>query len=397
MAHGFAGDLLELERLVTRHHLATLSLHGVSVGVSSDDRAALGALQFVFSSQADVRAPTQPAAWRVGSFRSNRLTERWSQLHSATARAISSREVRRWGGDSPAKRIDVTDELSIVLHTQPFPGLTVFSRPRKMLVYLRRETMPLNIPHFEHSSKYPLRIQNWARRKIEIHAAACRYRGRGLLLIGFRRAGKTTLAMHLLARGGFMVGSDLGLLSAGSSGWLLEAIPHMCRIAPATAEDNDSLRAALARFSGNLDYLDGPVSFDSKIELYAGAMEMVFGRPVNRSRTSIEMLVFPEFDLGCSKPVLTAIEESCAKRTVHDRLRHDKPLPDWLPFTEVECRETLEAPTITALKLAQPPAFAYRFGRASTMSWNEFDAAVDRLPRRRFPAGRLDNQRIPVV
>jgi hypothetical protein len=375
--------LADLEATAERDLLRRIDLHGALVDVCAADEEAPAVLDFVFGRQATLGPPDALAApWRVAAVRSDAQYEGWRREHAAHARG-GTVPVKRWGGDFLAERVDLPDGVSLVDHREPFVGVTVFAADSRLVAYVRPEDRPLNVPHFEHSCKYPLRVQHWPRGRVEVHAAACSYRGRGVLLMGFRRAGKTTLAMHLMRRGGAMAGSDLGLLSADRGAWCLEAVPHMCRITPETVADSAFLRDALAPF-GAMDgsYLDGPVLFDAKIELYAGALDAVFGRPASIARSRIDLVVLPAFDPARrERQRFEPLEPGAAGAEIARRLASDRPLPDWLPVDEVRRCDGLDAEAVQRLAACLPPAVGFSFGPSATLDWEAFDAEFDRLAR----------------
>jgi hypothetical protein len=375
----FDARLTELECFAATHRIAQIDLHGVSVCVFSSATNDVGVLDAVFGSQARVTEPRfgTDAGWRVGAIGDDAFYQTWLRLYEEyLAGPTTPIEVKRWGGDSLAAEVRPAATAAIIKHDRPFRGLSVFSEPRRLAVYLRPASEQLNIPHFEHLSKYALRVQHWRQGKLEVHGAACSYRGRGILLMGFRRSGKTTLAMHLLSRGGLIIGSDLALL-ASDRDWFVEAVPHMCRITRETIADNVLLERALRPFAGNRDYLKGPVFFDAKFELYANAMNIVFSRQMQVPKSRIDAVLFPRFSLDARNHSIRPMTPPQAASLVRERLLTDKPLPDWLPFTEVLQRESLQRPALERLIATLPRTAAIEFGKSNSFDWTRFDADFD--------------------
>jgi len=358
-----------------------VELHGVRSGLLTADPSAREAMSYVFGSQAEVLPGARPETgdWRVACIRSDDLHGLWSRHWEAAAGSGSPLvEVRRWDGDPTALRADWPDRTSVVRHRDPFVGLTVFAEPLELAAYVLPEDEPLNIHHLEHLLKYTLRVRCWRAGGVEVHAATCVYRNRGIVMMGSRRSGKTTLALHLVSRGGRLLGSDLALLwDANGDGVAIRAVPAVCRIASETIEDNAYLREAMARFPHGDDYLKGPVFFDQKYELYPPALDSVFGHPVNASGARADLIVLPRFSVERERQRITWLAPEAARPLVRERLLEDKPLPDWLPFGEVLRRRELEARWIDGLIESLPPVVQIEFGREGSLDWRELDELVE--------------------
>jgi hypothetical protein len=372
-------DLRPLESVVDSLPSAgVVDLHGVRSALLTADPTARRALHYVFGNQAEVLADAAPARddWRVACIRSDDLHDVWSREWE---RAAGPRvEITRWDGDFTALRADWPDGVSVVRHTEPFVGLTIFAEPIRLAVYLLPEDERLSIHHLEHLLKYTLRVRCWRAGGVEVHAATCVYRDRGLLLMGERKSGKTTLAMHVVSRGGYLLGSDLALLCDGNGdGLALRAIPAVCRIAPETVADNTRLREGMAHVSTGDDYLNGPVFFDEKYELYPPALDAVFGHPVSRAAASADLVVLPRFGVDHTRQKVAWLEPDAARELIRERLVGDKPLPDWLPFREVLERTEIEAASIDRFVASLPPVAELEFGREDTLDWDEIDELVE--------------------
>ena len=205
-----------------------------------------------------------------------------------------------------------------------------------------------------------------------------RYRNRGLAIIGPKGAGKTTLAMHLLARGGMLLGSDMGSLRAGRGRLQAFAVPHMCRITPATARDNLQLNRLLHERLAT-DHLDGPVFFGGKIELYAPGVNAVFERPLHVTALAVDALLFPNFSAGCDRLDLKQIPWNAAWPLLLDRLTNDPPLAEWLPFEEVRNRDALWRGALLDWNSLNLSAVEIEFGDRDTLDWQAIDRLVDEL------------------
>lgn len=371
-------DIYDLTSLhPNSHDVIRVSLHGASVEVSYSD-AYYKILEYVFGAQGSVSCGKRTlGAWQLHAVESADLDAHISEILRSTFESYQRDIVKRWGGDSDAVRLVSPDALTAyIVHRVPFHGITIFSGSSRTLFYLRKAREPVNIPHLEHLTKYALRTQLWTQGHVEVHSAICIYRGKGVLIVGQRRAGKTTLAMNLLARGGRLVGSDFGLID---NSWAVRAMPHMCRIAPGTVADNPVLEGALGAKNNSIkSYLDGPVFFDAKFELYATAVNAVFGRNAHEAVTHVDHVLFPQFSLSqhtLDFDRLTVDEGMCRLRRA---ILEDRPLPDWLPFDAVLSRLSLEREVIDKLPKAIAPKYAtLRFGPTDTVDWAKFDKHID--------------------
>lgn len=70
-----------------------------------------------------------------------------------------------------------------------------------------------------------------ARTEAEVHASAVAVAGRGLLITGATGAGKTTLALEMIALGAVLVGDDRIRVTAGPGGLMLSASPAIAGLA----------------------------------------------------------------------------------------------------------------------------------------------------------------------
>ena len=373
-----------LERLRSHMEAATaavqVELHGQRATLLTTEPRARETLFSVFGRQARVTDAGRPdaAGWRVGCLRSDELYHAWSRrFESAVSAGCPVTEVRRWDGDPAALRADLADHVAVVRHTTPFTGITVFAQPMRLSAYLLPAAEQPSVHHVEHLVKYPLRVGCWTAGGVEAHSATCRYRDRGVVMMGFRHSGKTTLAMHLLSRGGGLLGSDLVLLRAGPGGLAAAAIPAVCRIAAETIEDNAYLRASVPSSPHGPDHLRGRVFFDGKHELYPPALDDLFGRPVAVATCAADLIVFPGFSRDRAGQRLRWLPAHEAQVLVRERLVTDKPLPDWLPFAEVHARAGIEARSLDGLVERLPPVAQLEFGREDTLDWGEIDEAVD--------------------
>jgi hypothetical protein len=223
------------------------------------------------------------------------------------------------------------------------------------------------------------------------------YRGRGLALVGPRGAGKTTLAMHLLARGGRLLGSDMGLVRIDARRLQARAMPHLCRIAPATMAENALLHSALPRLhdavdgrpatpgegkaksgSPNQNHLAGPVFFGGKYELIPPHVDRIFGRTVHLSSMPLDAVIFPRFRLG-SRSAMCLLDTTEVMRRLQHAILTDPPLADWLPLEQVAVRKHLWSASLAAWEPVRLAGYEWEFGTLGQSDWGLLDRSLELL------------------
>jgi hypothetical protein len=341
-------------------------------------------LEHVFGGQAKltmVGAAESGAHWTVVAV----ATDQYSELLGAVTVESQDRSAAGladyWRGDFIAKPLSRSLQRAVVHHVQPFEGLTVSRRDAKLLVYVYPQGTPLFIPHFEHLVAYVLRLACWQEGYVDVHAAFVRYRGKGVALIGPRKAGKTSLAMHLLQKGGHLLGSDMAELRVDAGGdFTAKSIPHMCRITPETVLDNALLDSRIGSFAdANSCYLAGPLLSYGKYELYEPSLDNVFGRKVCIGLMKVDALLFPRFSVDTSRQVILRMQDAVGKERLLNSIENDRPLTDWLPF-DLSCRKQAETDTRKNLtRASNVKSFDFHFGKENSLSWDEIDDAFDSM------------------
>ena len=331
---------------------------------------------------ADVAAGGGPG-WTVRVLASDRYDSFVARLEAARVAETGGEALARyWRSDFESVRLGRSGGVDAVRHLTPFAAVTVFDGTARTLTYVLPASEPLYLPHLEHLVTYVLRLDGWARGLVDVHAAFVRYRGKGLAIIGPKRAGKTSLAMHFLARGGDLLGSDMAQVQAHDRG-RIEAfsIPHMCRITPETVWDNGWLTKALGGAGQGADsHIQGPVHAYGKYEMYDPWLDEMLQRPVGTKAMAVDALVFPRFDVATSRQALFPLPAEEGVKRLMASIRHDPPLADWLPF-DLQHRRRAEARLEAwAQGLGvYPTGLEFRFGREASLVWDESDALIDRL------------------
>jgi hypothetical protein len=355
--------LLAHARAACRHGVA-VELAGESVSFWSDLRCGADIAHTIFGPYCAVRDVSRAdGGWRVASAEVPELPVVTETLVAGAGPPVA---VRRWGGDFPADRYDLGSGRCVVVHRQPFVGLTVFLRDERELYYLRPGAA-FEIPHTEHVVKYPLRVGLRLAGFSQVHAAACSFRGRGLLLVGQRRSGKSTLLMRLLSRGARFVASDLSFVrrAEGEKGSMI-AFPHMLRIAAGTIGDNERLRESLARHPRTGDYLRSPVFNTGKEEFYFPVLARVWGDDVICRAAPLDVVVFPALDLNRTRTEIARLSRDETERRIRETLVDDLPILDWLPFMSDAEFESLRRASAEEVVRCAPAGYEVRFGSERT-------------------------------
>jgi hypothetical protein len=345
-----ASSSLDRARASCRHSVR-VELAGASVSFSSDSAHGVRIVRTIFGPYCDL-GPPEHDGWRV-------LSARVRDLERLIPDGPPPKSVRRWAGDFPADRYDLAPGRSVVVHSRPFVGLTLFDRDERELVYLRPGAA-YEVPHTEHVVKYPLRVALRQAGFAQVHAAACSFEGRGLLLLGPRRSGKSTLLFRLMSRGARFVASDMSFVR----GRRMIAFPHMLRIGAGTIDDNEELSAYFARHERTGDYLRSPIFNAGKEELYFPLLAEIWG-DVCRD-TPLDAVVFPALDLARSTSEILPVPAEETRRRVRETLVDDPPTLDWLPFVADEEFEALTRSLADDVARSVPAGYELRFGARET-------------------------------
>ena len=287
--------------------------------------------------------------------------------------------MRRWPGDVDAERYDLGPGWSVVVHRQPFRGLTVLAAPERTLHYLRADAA-FDASHTEHMLKYPLRTTLRQSGFAQVHAAGAVHRGRGLLLMGVKASGKSTLLAQLLRHGAAQVSNDLSFVRPVAGGLEMIAFPHITRVAPGTVGDNPVLRDGLAREDRTGDYLRSPVFHGGKEEFYFPVLERLWGRNPLCSRAPLDAIVVPAFDAGGTVSEAGPLAAAERDELVRHCVVEDPPLPDWLPILPAAQLRALATAAADALLSRRPPAYRLHFGPSRTDPVRALDRVLDDLP-----------------
>lgn len=366
------------------HHFR-VTLHGHPVEFCSDEADTGEILQFLFHLQAHlVQLPkkqpdSSPAPWRIAVIRSDAIWTDWADRRPVYPEGEMAGLKTYWRPDFPSEFVVLSKAFTAVRHEEPFRGLTVLLNDERLLVYVRPEAEDVFIPHVETVAGYVWRHALWSEGFLDLHSAMLRYRGRGAVIIGPKMAGKTSLAMHFLARGAELLGSDFGEITITPRGTLqAKAVPHICRITPETITDNVFLCEALdPRRRDSFAYRDGPVFSHGKYEFFAPGLDLLFKRPVNITSMNVDLLIFPKFSTDTIRQRITPIDAETARARLVQSIAQDRPLADWLPFPDVLNRQDREDPRLEALGKAKLRAVQVEFGQEPSLAWEEIVALFD--------------------
>lgn len=287
-----------------------------------------------------------------------------------------------WRSDFIGRQLGRNGTLLVVHHAVPFEGLTLFETETATITHLVPSGAPIFLPHLDHLVAHALRFRGWQRGYVDMHAAFVRYRGKGLALSGPRLAGKTSLAMHLLARGAQLLGSDMAQIRVDAQRAIeAVAIPHMCRITRETVFDNGWLAGAFdPAWDDNDNYLRGPLFSHGKYELYDPSLDRIAGRPVAIQSMRVDAVLFPHFSLEVARQHIAPILSSEVIERLISSIGNDRPLADWLPF-DLSDRDVAEAQLGRSLTAGGAVVSGYdvHFGRDTSFDWDVFDTLIDQI------------------
>lgn len=270
----------------------------------------------------------EPAeTWSVAAWTCQRSVERVFQGLSGSQ---PGKVVKRWRGDFEHQAFLGETGAVVVLHREPFNGVTLYLQERKRIFCLFAGEP--NVSHCEHTLKYPARTHSRRYGHIDCHASAVIVGGRAVLFVGRRQSGKTTCALDMVARGARYVSNDLCSVSIGSDGFLrVWALPHMLRLTQENAERLPKAALRAERDRGNIDYTRGMVFFGGKYELYAPLALDLIGTVVGKGPQPVGAVVFARGTTDRVPVEVQPLSENEAWRRFTKELCSDQPLPDWLP------------------------------------------------------------------
>lgn len=370
-------------------HEICLSIAGQMVQFRSDVRSGITIVETILGPYCDVVLPAGPSGvgaargvWAVDTVSQPGYAERTAELREVLARDNRQpRPVRRWPGDDEALRYDLCAGECVVVHDLPFRGLTFFSRDERRIRYVR-PSAELDVRHTEHVAKYPLRVQLREAGFSQAHAAACRYQGSGMLFIGQKGRGKSTLLVQAMGHGAQQVGNDMGYIRPlPDGGCEMVAFPHMTRLASGTINDSQRVRAVLGSIQRTGDYLSSPVLVGGKEEIYYPTLKRIWGpAPVCR-RTSLDLIVFPHFDIHRGTASAVPLGQDEAGQRLRHHLMTDSPLPDWLPFHAEDELDQIATHTTERLIANAPRACELHFGPSATNPIGALERVLAELPQ----------------
>ena len=366
-ARSFFGD--ELHVALDHYTVAVPCTPGVDICL----------LKSLFGNACDIshqlNKPLDYGHWRFVALELRNFMDLWREVRKALA-DFPKFQVRRWFGDRVFDRYDFAWGY-LLIHYEVFNSITVCV-PADFTIFYFFPPSGLNIPHFEHTLKYPLRVEMRREHYIQIHGATAVYQNKGLAFVGRRRSGKSTMLMQLVMDGGAIVGNDLSFIDIRGSSPKLVAFPHQTRLAQGTIQGDPRLRRLFDQrdFLAN-DYPDAPVFNEEKFEIYYSAMVRLFGRdPMVRS-FELHAIVFPVLDLAVSESTYTRIGRLDAIQRVDTQFRLDPALPDWIPIYD-DLKE-IEGRNISQFVEKLPPTYELRFGGKGTRPLDSVQEMIGQL------------------
>lgn len=212
-------------------------------------------------------------------------------------------------------------EKSSFLITENPTSLTVTDGMNIRVFCFKEE---VDLAHIHHMIKYPLRHLLAQDGYVSIHASGVAINETdGILFVGPKGAGKTSILMEVLSSGCSTLGNDTVLLSLMNNKVYGTAWPHMYRLGKGTVNHNVHLHG--------YDFSPFKTAVDGKIELYIDVLNKVFKRPITKSNIEIKAVVEVKLVLNEDKIYLTCLNKSETKELIKERLLNDRFATGWLP------------------------------------------------------------------
>ena len=267
---------------------------------------------------------------------------------------------KRWRGDYDHEVIKGDAGKIIVLHRNPFKGITACKPLDKQIVCIFDGA--LDVSHCEHVVKYPCRVAGRKYHTWDCHASCVSRAGLATLILGPRRAGKTTTSLNLVSLGARYIANDLCAIDVSNEmAFLVRPIPHMLRI---TSENLDAwpvlAQNTIEGNMGNRDYSRGIVYEGGKYELYDPLASGFIGPVSDGSSMRIENVVFAAGNTQEMEPIITRLSPRATALRLSDSLCNDRPLPDWLSENEGNF-EVLKQMVENNVSIANIHSFTFEF------------------------------------
>jgi hypothetical protein len=307
------------------------------------------------------------AGWTVATIARHRVPGIADDLCAALDGTPATGQARRWPTDFDSDYYDIAPGQRVVVHREPFKGLTLFSRDARRILYLRAGD-DHDVSHTEHCIKYPFRVLLRRAGFSQVHAGGFSLGPRGVLVVGEKGRGKSTLVVHAMGRGAKEVSNDLGYIRRTADGHCeMVAVPQITRLGAGTVADSEKIRTALAAEPRTGDYLTSPVFNNDKEEFYYPVLERIWGTDPVCRHTTLDLIVFPMLDVHLTGAAwATEVPAEEARGRLLSCLLHDSPLPEWLPFFEPAELRTVTEAAAREFTSGMPPAFELHFGGAAT-------------------------------
>ncbi len=128
------------------------------------------------------------------------------------------------------------------------------------------------------------------------HAAGIEWNGRGLALAGFSGMGKSTLALHILSRGGNFVSNDRLLVKKNQNQLKMHGVAKLPRINPGTALNNPNLEKVMSEKDKNLFKTLSPEELWNLEHKYDVFLDQCFGEDRFVLEAKMDCLVILNWD-----------------------------------------------------------------------------------------------------
>lgn len=313
--------------------------------------------------------------WKISCWSSSEFVE---ILFSCIGKLDPSNfdSVKRWRGDVEHQRITTPGGTIIVLHTASFRGITIYMRKERS-IYCIFKTDP-DISHTEHVIKYPARTEGRKYGIFDCHASSITMDGKGVIFLGQRRSGKTTISTELVNMGGKYLSNDLCSIDLSSKKEIkVGSIPHMIRYTKGNLLQ--VLKLKDQNFKGLIkkDYKEGLVFYGGKYELYPLGEQNKIPLAIGHSLFPVSIIVFPNGSIDKIKPSVKIINNKTTIDQFTNLLATDRPLPDWLSSKETHISSNvIEEFVFTNERLINVKGLQFEFNFSDVTA---FEMLVDQI------------------
>lgn len=191
---------------------------------------------------------------------------------------------------APVKSIIINKKHYYAHDPQNLDTLTCFDLESKTTHFYHEHKLK-NYSYIRNLVREPIVAQYEESGYIALHASACSINNKGIMIPGFRDAGKSTLLCHLLERGANYIGNDYVLCKKENDSIILTTVPQCVRLSEETIQNNNTL----SRYFNDTSCC---VFFNNKIEFLPSLFDNIYPMHHLSSISKLELIIFPSINLS---------------------------------------------------------------------------------------------------